>query len=202
MRKFLTASLCVVALGLVIGPEALARQARTVKNYFANCSNAGCDNALTIAGTLNVDATNGGVVKQNGTALDLSSLTFGPTTAWATDASPTFTGSGAMTWTGVTVTTNRWMQSGKTVYHTFVLGPFTVGGTPAIDLRMTIPAGKIAVSTQHFTCDALENSVNIPAILGYTTAAANFLSFRKGPATTWGNFSSGFLACGAFYEVQ
>jgi len=122
--------------------------------------------------------------------------------AWATDSAVVFSGSGSMTWTGVTVTQNRYVQIGKTMFHAFKLGPYTVGGTPAIDLRMTIPNSKVANGNCDFVLNALENSVFIPAIQGFVQSGQNFLSFRKGPGTTWGNFSNGFMSATAVYEVQ
>lgn len=67
----------LTAMLVVPFAPALARQAVTVKNYFTQCSGAGCDNVLTIGGTQNVTGTvnikTGAHLQNNGVNMDLSS---------------------------------------------------------------------------------------------------------------------------------
>lgn len=70
--------LVMTAMLTVLFAPALARQAVTVKNYFAQCSGTGCDNVLTLGGTANVPS--GGIIniktgaklQNNGVDMDLS----------------------------------------------------------------------------------------------------------------------------------
>ncbi len=70
--------------------------------------------------------------------------------AWITPATPTFSGNGAMTWTSVTVNSNRYWVRGRQLFLDFDFSG-TVGGTPNTLLTATLPNG--------YTVAASHNSV-------------------------------------------
>jgi hypothetical protein len=108
--------------------------------------------------------------------------------AWTTPAfsAGNFTGSDSMTWTVASgdVGTYAYQIIGKTMVLAINLNATTVGGTPAVALRVTIPASKTAtkgIVSGLLILDNLVRSIGIISI----AAGQTYISFQKTDNAAW-----------------
>ncbi len=99
-----------------------------------------------------------------------------------------YTASGAMTWTvgAGDVTTMRYLIIGKLMIVLFYIATSTVGGTPHNQLRITIPAGKLAaVQCGNYLGRLFDNSV-LTSGQWIVTAGGSIIIIKRADG---GNFS-------------
>ena len=94
---------------------------------------------------------------------------FGAATSWT----PTFSGSGSMTFTSVTSTTKYWLFDKLFIAYVFMIG--TTGGTASNELRMTLP---ITCSNTNFRGGAAVSDAAFLPGTWYTNSTTE-ISFRK-----------------------
>lgn len=105
--------------------------------------------------------------------------------AWITPATPTFSGNGGMTWTPVTVTTERYVVRGRTLILNFDFNG-TVVAPLSTQLTFTLPNSYTAGSTAFGVYD--NNLLNLA--LSQSTTSSNLYTLLK-DATAAGNFVAG-----------
>jgi hypothetical protein len=106
-----------------------------------------------------------------------------------------FTGSGSMTWTGVTASTFSYLLLGNMMIVFFSLGG-TAGGTASTALQITIPAGKKALRTVVNGCSIENNSVWSQSAC-QVNAGGTVIQIYTTPAGT-GNWTLGTNAADGF----
>ena len=112
-------------------------------------------------------------------------------TEW-TNWTPTFT-TGTMTFTGVTITTARYKQNGKTlIFELEVSG--TIGGTPGSNMGITLPAGNTSRNTSYLLSYLFDNAAATTGFMRFD-GSNTFLLYRLNSA----NFTAGaFTFTGSF----
>jgi hypothetical protein len=89
-----------------------------------------------------------------------------PAIAWITPSfdAGNFTASGSMTWTvaEADVTTFAFTVEGKRMIIVFTINTTSVGGTPSSDLRIAVPAGKLAAKEAWGVLTTLEAGTYAP----------------------------------------
>jgi hypothetical protein len=99
-----------------------------------------------------------------------------------------FTANGTMTWTvdAGDVITYAYKIVGRTMTIQFVLAGTSVGGALNTDLRVAIPAGKIAAKTMTTGMGVVsDNAVESAGGRLFVTASAAFLTLQKLNAANW-----------------
>ena len=122
----------------------------------------------------------------------------GAWTAWT----PVITGEGAMTVSGTTVFSARYLLVGKTMHLSFYVTGITLGGTPSSSIKIAIPESKLpAVSTVVAVRAGTPGLAQIPAF-SVTDNSTGFLYLQKADATNWANASGQGYAATVALEVQ
>lgn len=112
-----------------------------------------------------------------------------------------FTGSGALTWTGVTVTDYSYLLFGKIMILFYKFGPSTTAGA-GVDLRVTIPRGQIAKKTQS-NCFRFVDATGLAGTgQSFVVAAGTQLNLRQGPGVNWPAGATTFVEGTHIFEVQ
>jgi len=115
-------------------------------------------------------------------------------TEW-TNWTPTFT-TGTMTFTGVTITTARYKQNGKTlIFELEVSG--TIGGTPGSNIGITLPAGNTSRNTSFLLAYLFDNAA---ATTGYMRfdGTGIFALYRLNSA----NFTAGAFSFTGSFTIE
>jgi len=110
---------------------------------------------------------------------------------------PSYSASGAMTFTSVVTNYAKYMYHGKLVWFS-IRATGTTGGTASTDIYFTLPVTAAASNTIAFAGMALDTgSIGCAAYQQSTTLGA----VRKYDATNWGLGASRVIVAQGFYEV-
>jgi hypothetical protein len=114
--------------------------------------------------------------------------------AW-TDWTPSFT-TGAMTFTGVTITTARYKQNGKTLlFELEVLG--TIGGTPGANMGISLPLGNTSRNTSYLLCYMVDNAAATTGFMRFD-GTNTFGLYRLNSA----NFTAGAFSFTGSFTIE
>ena len=112
-----------------------------------------------------------------------------------------FTGSGTLTWTGVTTTDYSYYINGKIMILFYKFGPSTIGGV-GVDMRVTIPRGQIAKKTQS-NCFRFVDATGLAGTgQSFVVAAGTQLNLRQGPGVNWPAGANTFVEGTHIFELQ
>ena len=115
-------------------------------------------------------------------------------TQW-TDWTPSFT-TGAMTFTGVTITTARYKQNGKTLmFELEVLG--TIGGTPGANMGISLPLGNTSRNTSFLLCYMFDNAAATTGFMRFD-GSNTFSLYRLNSA----NFTAGAFSFTGSFTIE
>jgi len=102
--------------------------------------------------------------------------------AWTTPAydAGNFTASGSMTWTveGADVKTYAYIIIGKIMHISFCIENTTVAGTPHVELRIAIPAGKTANKQNTVPIYIMDNEVRSFGIAFISPAGGQIICYK------------------------
>lgn len=111
--------------------------------------------------------------------------------------SPTYSGSGSMTYTSVTTTIAKWRMSGQTLIAT-VAASGTTGGTASNSLRASAPTNEAfaAITNPASYADGGAST------LGFSFISAGLLNVRKADSTNYGLGASRAMNCTVIYQIS
>ena len=128
-------------------------------------------------------------------------------TAWVTPtfAGGNFTGNGSMTWTvdSGDVTTNAYIQIGKTITYTFYLVNTSVGGTPNSALQIAIPNSQAAAKTMGGVCRISDNGGAFTAGFIVVPSGGGVIQIQKIDGSNWNASTNTTIVMGQItFEVS
>jgi hypothetical protein len=142
----------------------------------------------------NLAGTNAIAVTSSGIAM--SSAVTGTMGGWV-NYTPTVTGTGSMTISGLTITFAQYLTIGPITFLTFQV-TFTTGGTAAVSVVMTLPVNSVYASTVAVSGTTSTTATTYNPLVAATASSSNSLTVYAGGNNTTSYGAASHTISGSF----